>query len=202
MGALRVYRRTGHAEARALASGGHGACCAVSNGSRRATTWAMAAPLRTSSLAPVVVLPHTAEGGNQRTRKRARRGTLANERGVWLVPQQVGGRTITKAELAEAQRAVRALPAADVALLARADIRIHLLPVAGLEDGLLGATTIVQEAAGAPWQPTKIRVAARAGLDGQQSIGEIVQHEVGHAIAVLRGQDRSEDAATTYALRY
>lgn len=162
----------------------------------------MSAARRTAAPAPVLVQPSQAEGGEGRTRRRAGRGTLAAEAGVWIVPQSAGGRTVSRSELAQAQAAVQALPAADVALLAARGIRIHLYPVAGLEDGLLGATTVVQDEAGAPWRPTKIRVAARAGLDGEQALGEIVQHEVGHAVAVIRAQDRSEDAAEAYAKRH
>lgn len=118
---------------------------------------------------------------------------------MWIVPHKVGGQALSQLELAQAAAAVRALPASDVAVLAAAGIRIHLFPVAGLEDGLLGATTVVQKGDGTPWQPTMIRVAARAKLGGDQSLGEIVQHEVGHAVSVLRSQDRSEDAANAYA---
>lgn len=114
------------------------------------------------------------------------------------MPDSVNGRSITAAEMAQAVAAVRMLPAADVAMVAAAGVQIHLVPTGGLEGGLLGATTIVQNGNGR-WVPTKIRVAAQAGLTGSESLPEIVQHEFGHAISVLRSQDRSERAAIAYA---
>lgn len=119
--------------------------------------------------------------------------------GVLVVPHSVGNRSVTRAEMAEAVAALRRLPAADLALVAGRGVAVHIYPVGGLEDGLLGATTIVQDEAGSAWRPTVIRIAARAGLPGAQSLGEIVQHEFGHAVSVMRIQDRSEDAAIAYA---
>lgn len=118
--------------------------------------------------------------------------------GVVVIPETVNGRKVSAAEMHQALAALRALPAADLAMVAAAGIQIHLYPLAGLEDGLLGATSIVQESGG-HWKPTLIRAAVRAGLTGSQSIAEIVQHEFGHAISVLRNQDRSEAAAIKYA---
>jgi hypothetical protein len=37
---------------------------------------------------------------------------------------------------------------------------------------------------------------------GANALAEVVQHELGHAISVLREQDRSEDAAAAYARRW
>ena len=119
-----------------------------------------------------------------------------------MVPHRIGNRAVTQAELNQAVVALRQLPAEDLALVGSRGIKIHLYPSAGLEDGLLGATTIVQEAEKLAWQPTQIRIAARANLEGAQATGEIVQHEFGHAVAVLRAQDRSEDAAEAYARRF
>jgi hypothetical protein len=95
--------------------------------------------------------------------------------------------------------AMRKLPASDLQLLARRGIVVHLLPVSGLENNLLGATTITQDTDSGTWNPTTIRIAAAAGLKGGQATGEIVQHEIGHAVAVIRRQDRSEAAAIAYA---
>lgn len=66
---------------------------------------------------------------------------------------------------------------------------------------MLGATTVVRNARGA-LVPTKIRVASGARGVGAESLAEIVQHEVGHAISVLRRQDDSERAATAYARQH
>lgn len=104
-------------------------------------------------------------------------------------------------ELRVARAAVAKLPAADRALLARLGLRVQLVPSRGLEDGMLGATSIVRGRDGR-WSPTAIRVASRIEGRGPGSLGEVVQHEVGHALAVLRRQDRSEDAAHAYARRW
>lgn len=104
-------------------------------------------------------------------------------------------------ELRAARAAVAALPAADRALLARRGIRVELVPTASLEDGMLGATSIVRDRDGR-WAPTEIRVASRISGRGPESLAEVVQHEIGHAIAVLRDQERGEDAAHAYARRH
>ena len=122
--------------------------------------------------------------------------------GVEVVPHQENGKRCTEAEIQAAVQGLKTLPAADLKTLAEHGIRIHLFPVDGLEDGLLGATTVVQQDETSPWVPTKIRVAVRANLPGAQQTSEIVQHEVGHAIAVIKKQDRSEDAAIAYAKKY
>lgn len=136
------------------------------------------------------------------TRSVAKRMQLRNSSGpsgVVVIPDVLAGRQVTNSVMQAAIAALRKLPAEDLALIARSGIRIHLLPVSGLEDGLLGATTIEHNKSTDRWKPTDIRIAAAAGLPGDQAVGEIVQHEVGHAVAVLRRQDRSEDAAISYA---
>jgi hypothetical protein len=127
---------------------------------------------------------------------------LGDAAGVLVVPETAEGRTVTASEMRQAVAALKLLPGVDLALVAKHGIKIHLYPVSGLEDGLLGATTIVQDSAGGRWKPTNIRVAVRSGLTGTESIGEIVQHEFGHAISVLRDQDRTEDAAIAYAKKW
>lgn len=129
----------------------------------------------------------------------AHTGRLAATAGVLVVPDTQSGRRVSQSEMQQAVAALQMLPAADLALIARHKIAIHLVPASGLEDGLLGATTIIQNDPTSPWVPTKIRIAVRAGLTGSESIGEIVQHEFGHAVSVLRTQDRSEAAAIKYA---
>jgi hypothetical protein len=131
-----------------------------------------------------------------------RRSGVAAAAGVLVIPQQQGTQRVTRAEMRDVIAAVQQLPAADIALLARHRIAIHLVPAAGLGGSLLGATTIEQSGQSSRWVPTSIRVAVRAGLRGSESTGEIVQHEIGHAIAVLRHQDRSEEAAIAYANKY
>lgn len=118
--------------------------------------------------------------------------------GLSVIPEVDGGAQVTPAEMQQALAALRALPAADRALVARAGVSIHLYPDASLEQGMLGATTIVKDDADR-WEPTKIRAAIRSHGVGTESIGEIVQHEFGHAVSVLRNQDRSEEAAIAYA---
>lgn len=142
-----------------------------------------------------VVHPHV------QSRHGARQRMLGDARGVLVVPDRVRGAVISQAEMAAAVAALRRLPAADLALIASRGIAVHLVPTSGLEDGLLGATTILQAKDGS-WYPTEIRIAAHAGLSGEESLGEIVQHEFGHAVAVLRQQDRSEEAAIAYARQH
>ena len=147
-----------------------------------------------SATVSVVVRATSAKGG-AKLRGKNRLGAAL---GVEVIPERVGKRAVTQAEMQQAVLALRQLPAADIALLAQHNIKIHLYPAAGLEDSLLGATTVIQNDQGR-WEPTQIRIAARAKLTGAQAIGEIVQHESGHAISVLRKQDRSEAAAEAYA---
>lgn len=125
---------------------------------------------------------------------------LADVRGLVIVPDVVNGRQISQAEFDAACAAIAALPSADVARVAAAGVKLHLMPEAGLGDGLLGATKIVQ--AGGKWVPIEIHVAAEAGLPGSESLPEIVQHEFGHAISVLKSQNRTEDAAIAYAAKH
>lgn len=127
-----------------------------------------------------------------------RRSTLAAR---LVAPSSDGDRRVRARELAVARAAVAKLPAADRALLARLGLTVELVPRRALEDGMLGATSIVREAGGR-WTPTRIRVASRIEGRGQSSLGEVVQHELGHALSVVRSQDRSEDAAERYARRW
>lgn len=122
--------------------------------------------------------------------------------GVLVYRRRLGERRVGNAEFLQACRGLAQLPTAHQQALARAGVPVYLVPSAGLEDGLLGATTIVQDTDGAAWRPTLVRVAVQAGRDGAESTPEILQHEVGHVIAVLTGQDRSEAAAESYARRY
>ncbi len=108
---------------------------------------------------------------------------------------------VSGAQLRTAQKAVASLPKADRALLARHGLRVTLVPTKSLEDGMLGATSIVRAKDGR-WVPTQIRIASRISGRGAESLAEVVQHEVGHALSVLRDQDRSEDAAHAYARKH
>ena len=62
------------------------------------------------------------------------------------------------------------------------------------------------EGANGVWTPTLVRVCVRSPLSAnpgaREAVGEIVQHELGHVVAVLTGQDRSEAAAERYAITY
>jgi hypothetical protein len=106
---------------------------------------------------------------------------------------------VRASELATVQAAIAKLPAADRQLLARHHLHVELVPHQSLGDGMLGATNIVRDRAGL-LVPTSIRVASRAHGRGPDALAEVAQHEIGHAVAVLRSQDRSEDAAAQYAL--
>ncbi|MCW2972536.1 MAG: hypothetical protein JWN72_809 [Thermoleophilia bacterium] len=109
------------------------------------------------------------------------------------------GAKVTARELATTRAAIAALPAADRALLVRHGLHVELVPKQSLGQGMLGATLITRDA-GDRLTPTSIRVASRATGKGPEALREVVQHEIGHAISVLRKQDRSEDAAAQYAL--
>lgn len=116
-----------------------------------------------------------------------------------LVTTGASGRArVSAGEQRRARAAIAMLPAADRALLARHGLRVELVPTKALEDGMLGATSIERDSEGR-WAPTSIRVASRITGKGAESLGEVIQHEIGHALAVLREQDRSEDAAHDYA---
>ena len=118
-----------------------------------------------------------------------------------VAPQRAAGARVTATELRVARAAVAQLPKADRALLARHGLQVRLVPKASLEDGMLGATSI-ERARDGRWAPTEIRIASRIAGKGAESLAEVVQHEIGHALAVLRDQDRSEDAAHAYARRH
>lgn len=127
---------------------------------------------------------------------------LVLSNGIVVQRQQVDGARVTPDELLAAVAGIRRLPESDQRLIAQSSVPIALLPVAGLEDGLLGATTIVQQDKSSPWKPTLVRVAVRAGLERDESTPEILQHELGHVVSVLNGQDFSEQAAERYAQAY
>lgn len=117
-------------------------------------------------------------------------------------PHSSGKRKVRAREAEVVERAIAKLPKADRALLAKHGLKVQLVPKASLEDGMLGATRIVRESNGS-WRPTSIRVATRLeDRKGMNSLGEVAQHEIGHALAVIRKQDRSEDAAEAYARRH
>lgn len=102
-------------------------------------------------------------------------------------------------EIQAALSALAQIPEADKQLLVRAGVRIELLPVARLEQDRVGATDIGDDERGRT-HPTGIRVAAHSGLPLSPT-RQIVAHEVGHAVQVLRAQDRSELGAELYVLR-
>lgn len=105
---------------------------------------------------------------------------------------------VSRMQVGVAARTLRALPKADRQLLAHHGIRIELVGSSSLGDGMLGATSIVRESSGR-WVPTRIRIAAKVEGRGPESLSEVIQHEIGHAVSVLREQDRSEDAARRFA---
>lgn len=132
---------------------------------------------------------------------------IALRSGVVIELRRIGNERVSTAELLAAVAGVSSLPVADQQLVAASGVRVRLLPSAALEQGadgrnLLGGTTIERDASGERWAPTGVRIAVRAGRAGRESTPEIVQHELGHVVSVLRGQDRSEQAAEAYAGRY
>jgi hypothetical protein len=123
-------------------------------------------------------------------------------RALLVAAPSTGKSKVRAAERAAVEGALAKLPAADRALLAKHRLKVELVPKAALEDGMLGATTVHRERDGT-WVPTRIRVASRlSDRSGMNSLAEVAQHEVGHALAVLRRQDRTEDAAEAYARRH
>jgi hypothetical protein len=161
-------------------------------------------PRRHHSATPAAKRADDAAAPQERTlvhRRHGKRAVLPEYQvpgGLTVIPEIVGGAQVTPAEMQQALAALRALPAADRELVAKAGVKIHLLPVASLEQGMLGATEVVQDDGGR-WAPVQIRAAIRSHGVGTESIPEIVQHEFGHAVSVLRRQDRSEEAAIAYA---
>jgi hypothetical protein len=126
---------------------------------------------------------------------------MRTAQGVLLVPMTVNGKHVTMQEVRDVMAALAKLPAADVQLLVQNNIPIELIPVATLGQRMLGATQIDQLPSGM-WHPSLVRIAVRARMSGAYTNGEIAQHEVGHVVSVIRRQDRSEDAAISYAKRY
>ncbi len=118
--------------------------------------------------------------------------------GIVIQRRSLGRRRVTRQQLADAIRGIQMLPLADQQRVARLGVRVNLVPVATLEDTLLGATAIEQDQSGR-WHPTAVRVAVAAGLGGHEATAEIVQHELGHVLSVTRDQNLSEEAAEAYA---
>lgn len=130
--------------------------------------------------------------------------------GVHLRRTRYGASRVTDDQVAQAVRGIQLLPVQDQLAIARSGVVIELVPVEHLEqvpgttEPVLGATA-VNQAAGGRWVPRGIRVAVDSPLStrgGVNSIGEVVQHEIGHCIAVMGTQDRSEATAIRYAQTY
>ena len=122
--------------------------------------------------------------------------------GVVLRRKRIGYHQVTDAQMQAAAAGIMRLPLEHQRYIAQLGVPIELVPVAALENGILGATTINERDSGL-WQPTHIRIAARAGKSGgREELGEIVQHEIGHVVAMGTSQNRTEEAAESYAARY
>jgi len=127
--------------------------------------------------------------------------------GVRIRLTRIGTATVTQAALAQAVRGIQLLPIPHQQLLARIGIPIQLLPVANLEqvpgtvNPVLGATAVGTDSDGRI-VPSQIRIAAASTRAAPYSISEVVQHEIGHAFAVVGRQDTSEAAAERYAATY
>ncbi len=125
--------------------------------------------------------------------------------GLRIRKLRIGATRVGQAQLQDAIRAAQLLPVAHQRAIAALGIPIELVPVtqlervAGTTDPVVGATRVVGPDGSA--HPERIRVAAFQAQVGSQ-LGEAVQHEIGHAIAVVTRQDLSEDAAIAYANRY
>lgn len=125
--------------------------------------------------------------------------------GVRIRRKRIGAARVGDAELQQAIRAVQLLPVAHQLLIARLGLPIELVPVAQLErlpgttEAVVGATLVLGPDGAA--RPAKIRIAAYQA-QVRSSVTEAVQHEIGHAIAVVARQDTSEETATQYARSY
>ena len=119
--------------------------------------------------------------------------------GILIYRRAVGNAHVTQTELLAAARGISALPLEHQRAIAQAGIPVLLLPTAALEQGLLGATSIVQQETTSQWRPTMVRIAVRANRSGIETTPEITQHELGHVMSVLQRQDLSEAAAQAYA---
>jgi hypothetical protein len=129
--------------------------------------------------------------------------TLVLPSGVRVQREVVNGRRVSDAQLQQALQGIALLPLADQQLMARTGITIQLLPLVTLNgQKQLGATNVEQMPNGV-WVPTTMRIAmlgnAQIPRTGVDAIGETVQHEIGHVVSVVTRQDRSEQAAITYA---
>lgn len=127
--------------------------------------------------------------------------------GVRIRRLRIGAFRVPDARVWEAIRAVQLLPVQDQVALARTGIAVELLPlrnleqVAGTIDPVIGATTI--DGPLGKGVPTRLRIAAdSAALNRRASVTEAVQHEIGHVLAVMTRQDRSEATAIAYAKQY
>jgi hypothetical protein len=125
--------------------------------------------------------------------------------GVRIRRKRIGAVRVGQSELQQAIAAVQLLPINHQQLIARLGIPIELVPVAQLEqmshttEPVVGAT-LIQGDDGRDW-PKKIRIAAYQSSHNSR-LGEAVQHEIGHAIAVVANQDTSEQTAIRYAQSY
>lgn len=121
--------------------------------------------------------------------------------GVLLRRRRIGAERVSDAELMQAARGVQLLPLNEQTALARSGVVIDLVPAAVMDNNQVGSTGIAHS--GGRWVPTEVRIATKspqsAAGTGKMAIGEITQHEIGHVLAVLGGQDRSEAAADAYA---
>ncbi len=129
---------------------------------------------------------------------------LVLDNGLRIERRTVNGAHVTHAELNQALQGLAQLPTRDLDLVARAGVPIRLVPAAHLEHDalgrpLLGATTVEGTD---NRRVTMVRVAVSAGRRGGESTGEILQHELGHAVSVLTTGNESEHAAEAYASRY
>jgi hypothetical protein len=125
--------------------------------------------------------------------------------GVRIRRKRIGAFRVGRFELQQAIAAVQLLPLQHQQLIARLGIPIELVPVAQLEQmshttqPVVGATLI--DGPDGHGRPTQIRIAAfQSRLN--TNLGEAVQHEIGHAIAVVANQDTSEQTAIQYAQSY
>lgn len=127
--------------------------------------------------------------------------------GIIVELRRVGDKHVSTQELLSIVGGINRLPLADQHLIAQAGIPIRLLPTAGLEAAssgkmMLGATTILESSTPGRWSPTVVRVATQTDRTGAEATSEVIQHELGHVVSVLRYGDQSELAAERYAGRY
>jgi hypothetical protein len=116
--------------------------------------------------------------------------------GITLQREAFNGHRVTSNEVMQVVQGIYGLPRQHVDAIARTGMPIFLIPTARLEQNRLGATKVERNSDSSPWQAKHVRIAVSAGLPGDESTPEIVQHELGHVVDVLDGRYQGDDAVS------